>query len=388
MKTMKVNVRGETKFCVVVETGEYDQYNKPKIKRFFHSKKNEAVAKAMEFIGNKDKLPQTSNNTITHEVQKVIPLGNAYDELWSTWRIQVNKKEKNPKDKKGISQDTMIRYEDSAKALFKIVPRDTNLLTINKLWVKQFIAKLDSTQSDSQAMRIYAVFHKIMVEAERLDFIDTSPTHAFKELRPSYSSDGKKSVDLNEYKRIYKQIMWSYMKYKSQSSLILLIQANTGARWGEVAALTHADIDFKRNQIHINKAKSKLGNISLTKAGHLRSDQADKGERIVPIAEDFAEVIKDYIFSQKLKKAEYLFDVSYNNSRLALRSACKRAGSTQSETKIFRRFVSSQYHRIGASRDEVRLRLGHNHDATQDIYVTYADQNAVNHANQLHKLIK
>lgn len=85
----------------------------------------------------------------------------------------------------------MIRYEDSAKALFKIVPRDTNLLTINKLWVKQFIAKLDSTQSDSQAMRIYAVFHKIMVEAERLDFIDTSPTHAFKELRPSYSSDGK-----------------------------------------------------------------------------------------------------------------------------------------------------------------------------------------------------
>ena len=33
MKTMKVNVRGETKFCVVVETGEYDQYNKPKIKR-------------------------------------------------------------------------------------------------------------------------------------------------------------------------------------------------------------------------------------------------------------------------------------------------------------------------------------------------------------------
>ena len=97
MKTMKVNVRGETKFCVVVETGEYDQHNKPKIKRFFHSKKNEAVAKAMEFIGNKDKLPQTSNNTITHEVQKVIPLGNAYDELWSTWRIQVNKKEKNYK---------------------------------------------------------------------------------------------------------------------------------------------------------------------------------------------------------------------------------------------------------------------------------------------------
>ena len=39
MKTYKVNVRGEQKFCVVVETGVVDANGRPKVKRFFNSKK-------------------------------------------------------------------------------------------------------------------------------------------------------------------------------------------------------------------------------------------------------------------------------------------------------------------------------------------------------------
>ena len=39
MKTYKVNVRGEQKFCVVVDTGVVAANGRPKVKRFFSTKK-------------------------------------------------------------------------------------------------------------------------------------------------------------------------------------------------------------------------------------------------------------------------------------------------------------------------------------------------------------
>jgi len=382
MKTWKVKVRGENKYCVVVPTKEIDENGKPKERRFFHSKKHEAVAKAMDFLHN------DLGNSVTIKSLKKISLEKVYDETWDSWNIKVLQKEKNPKKKKTITRDTMSRYEDYANALFKIVPKETDIGLIDKKWVNDFIKKLHQTKSESQAYRIYSVFNMIMLKAEQLDYIEFSPTHAFKEDRPTYSSPGKKSIKPDEMKRILKQIYWSYNKYSSQSAFLLLIQAYTGARWGEIAALTVTDIDFKNNKIFINKSKSsKTGKISLTKSGHLKNDEADMGERIVPIAPKFADMIDNYINGENMKKDSFLFDCSYTVSQDTFIAACKRAGSTQRETKIFRRFVSTQMRKIGASPDEVKLRLGHSDIATQDIYVTHTDKNANNHAEKLYKTL-
>ena len=166
-----------------------------------------------------------------------------------------------------------------------------------------------------------------------------------------------------------------------------MIQAHTGARWGEIAALTVGDVDFKKNRISINKSRSaKTGKVGLTKSGHLRSDEADLGERVVPIFPQFTDMIADYIDHSNLKN-ENLFDCTYKVTQDTFIAACKRAGSTQKETKIFRRFVSTNLRKQGATRDDVRLALGHSNDATQDIYVTHSYQNADNHAAKLFKAL-
>mgnify|MGYP003148585715 FL=1 len=382
MKSHKVKIRGDIKWCVTVPSGEYYFDGRPKLKSFYHSKKAEAVAKAMDFVRNDDKSLTPITQTRSY------PLVKVYDDLWDDWNVKVIQKERNPKKKKTISRDTMNRYQEYANALFKIVPQETNIHSINKKWVNNLIKKLNTDQTESQAYRIYSVFNMIMLKAEQLDIIEFSPTHAFKQDRPTYSSSGKKSIDPKEMKRILKQIHWSYDKYNSQSAFLLLIQAYTGARWGEIAALTHADIDFDNNKILINKSKSiKTGKVGLTKSGHLRSDEADMGERIVPIASKFTKMIDDYVVNADIKKNGELFSCSYTVSQDTFIAACKRAGSTQRETKVFRRFVSTEMRKIGASRDEVKLRLGHSNDATQDIYVTHTDKNASNHASKLFKTL-
>ena len=381
MKTYKVNVRGEQKFCVVVDTGVVAANGRPKVKRFFSTKKNIAVDNAMEFLRTNDTQPEVTKQF------KNYPLIKVYDELWDDWRVKVALKEKNPKKKKTLAQDTMTRYEESAKALWKVRNENTNIYAIDKKWVNQFIKDLNSYQSESQAYRIYAVFEKIMTKAEQLDIIEISPTHAFAKDRPTYTAHGKKSIDQDEMKRILKQIKWSYDKYNSQTAFLLLIQAHTGARWGEIAALTVGDVDFKKNRISINKSRSaKTGKVGLTKSGHLRSDEADLGERVVPIFPQFTDMIADYIDHSNLKN-ENLFDCTYKVTQDTFIAACKRAGSTQKETKIFRRFVSTNLRKQGATRDDVRLALGHSNDATQDIYVTHSYQNADNHAAKLFKAL-
>ena len=381
MKVLKVKHDGQKKFCAIVETGECYDNGRVKQKRFFHTLRNEAVAKAMDYLNKKDNEPKQVVTAKSYSLEKV------YDDLWEDWRVKVALKEKNPKKKKTLSEDTMTRYEESAKALWKVRDRNTNIHTIDKRWVDKFIKELNINQSESQAYRIYAVFEKIMVKAEQLDIIDISPTHAFSKDRPTYNAHGKKAIDKEEMKRILKQIKWSYDKYNSQTAFLLLIQAHTGARWGEIAALTVGDIDFKRNRISINKSRSaKTGKVGLTKSGHLRSDEADMGERVVPIYPQFTDLIADYIDNTELS-GESLFDCSYKVTQDTFIAACKRAGSTQKETKIFRRFVSTNLRKNGASRDDVRLALGHSNDATQDVYVTHTYENADNHAEKLFKTL-
>lgn len=423
MKTWKVKVRGKNKYCVVVPTKQIDEFGNPKVKRFFHSKKHEAVAKAMDFLHN------DLGSSVTIKSLKKITLEKVYDETWDSWNIKVLQKEKNPKKKNTITRDTMNRYEDYANALFKIVPRETDIGLIDKKWVNDFIKKLHQTKSESQAYRIYSVFNMIMLKAEQLDYIEFSPTHAFKQDRPTYSSAGKKAIDPKEMKQIFLELFWGwkvsqvnvqekriwekspYIEMKkemdknniqvlkrvnniwreaeNQTALILLLQALTGARWGEIAALTVADINLKKCSINISKSRSaKRGTVSLTKSGHLRSNEADMGTRVVYFAPSFAKEIKYYINKNNVSKDGYLFDCSYSTTQKTFLRACKRAGSLQKETKIFRRYVSTMMRsKFKASRDDVRLALGHSNDATQDIYVTHSNDNAVIYAHQLFKTL-
>jgi len=381
MKVYKMMHKGTLKYCAFIDTGEKYSSGRPKEKRFFALKRFDAVAKAEAFqLRLKTHLPAKDEKPSTGET-----LGFVYSKLQKHWDAKVKLRERNPKKKKTITDDTRNRYEEYANALFKVVDKNIQVSKISKLFVADLIDQLNDLKTESQAYRTYSVFNMIMLHAEKLDYINISPTHAFKEDRPTYDSDGERTIDDKEMKALYKQILWSYMKYKSQSALILLIEANTGARWGEVAALHHADFDFKNNIITIKKSKScKTGKIGLTKSANLRSDKNDKGERYLPIDPRFAEIIKDYIANCQVKDG-YLFDCSYTVTQDTLIAAGKRAGSDARETKTFRRWISSKVENDlkGKQEKDVELLLGHKNSSTKNKYITYNFKNA----NKIAKLV-
>ena len=234
MKIYKIKHEGIMKYCAFVETGEKYASGRLKEKRFISIKRFDAVAKAEAYkLKLKNHLPTKTSQPTSQQT-----LGSVYVELQDEWDTKVQMRERNPKKKKTITDDTRNRYEDYASALFKVVSKDIPLSNINKKFVNDLIKTLNKHKTESAAYRIY------------------SPTQSFKEDRPTYDSEGERTVDDKEMKAIYKQIVWSYMKYRSQSALILLIEANTGARWGEAAALHHTNFDFKNNIIHIKFSKS------------------------------------------------------------------------------------------------------------------------------------
>ena len=116
----------------------------------------------------------------------------------------------------------------------------------------------------------------------------------------------KKEMDKNNI-QVLKRVNNIWREAENQTALILLLQALTGARWGEIAALTVADINLKKCSINISKSRSaKRGTVSLTKSGHLRSNEADMGTRVVYFAPSFAKEIKTYISKNKVSKDGYL----------------------------------------------------------------------------------
>ena len=165
MKVHKVIHDGQKKFCAIVETGEFYMNGRVKQKRFFHSLRNEAVAKAMDYLADKDGQPKKTINLDIYPIYKV------YEDLLEDWEMKVSQKEKaykredKKKKKNTLSEDTKNRYEESVVALWKIVDKNTNIHTITKRWVDKFIKNLVMNYTDSHAYRVYSRFGSYNVKS-------------------------------------------------------------------------------------------------------------------------------------------------------------------------------------------------------------------------------
>ena len=82
MKVHKVIHGGKKVFCAIVETGEFYPSGRAKQVRFFNPLRNEAVAKAMDYLADKGKLP---NKVINLDVY---PLFKVFDSLQEDWSVK------------------------------------------------------------------------------------------------------------------------------------------------------------------------------------------------------------------------------------------------------------------------------------------------------------
>lgn len=129
----------------------------------------------------------------------------------------------------------------------------------------------------------------------------------------------------------------------------------TGMRAGELLALTLNDIDFKNNQITINKTF-----YHLTGKDTIQPPKTAKGERTVAIPDFLSDEIREYLkHLYKPDPEDRLFPKQLNYIRSAFNIRVKRAGVKKIRIHDLRHSHASTLIHLGANPVLVAERLGH-----------------------------
>ncbi len=396
MKPTKVKLNGKWKYVSKVATDKRDKSGKIIYKKIQRSTYAEAFEEMKNFL--KDPVDQqiatTSINTFT--------LGTAKADLIDYWNNQKDLRLKNPLSKLGIDQDTVLAYERNINDFFNsgYLNEATPLSSVDKMFVGDLINKLNSSKCtlSSRMVRFgFDKFHVMMLLQEQLGKIDYSPTTSFKsktspiKINP-YQPKEHKSLTDEQMKNVFNSIqdIFNYgTTLEKQAVFIFELELATGARWGEVAALQWGDIDFNKKTINFKRSKSsqRHGTIkAMNKSGFLRSNLADRGERVVFFEDSFLPKFRNYIQSQidlkNINKEEVptkqVFDIGYQYCREILLKIKKSLDITDHPliTKDFKRYMMSKMRAAGADAKAIQLQVGHADSKTQDDYITFqADEN-------------
>ena len=249
--------------------------------------------------------------------------------------------------------------------------------------------------SKSKAKRVRNFLNTLLTKAEQLNWFQ-SPHHRYKEKPTQYRplhqpramtpKEAKKlliSLEKTFNSALNRDEIGDYSEngfaHKFQElSFIYIIQYPTGIRWGEAAGLSYEDFNWHNKTITIRNSRNvRNSKITPTKAAKLRVADAMMGERIVPIPKKLKYFFDTYT-RQKSIKSGYLFDVGYKYSLDYLKSKCDKLGFDSSivDTKMFRRFIISEWQKSGVDSRTIALRVGHNDTKTQIGYATFSDPNA------------
>ena len=324
---------------------------------------DEAKEEAKKVIANLDikPKPQTTNSKT---------LQDAADELIEDWHTAEQLRLENPN--KGLNPDTVSRNKQWIAAVFKFVNPSIKLSQIDKLYIRRLLNDIHKSGfSDSKKTRIWRFFGQILDSAVMSDYMDFNPCKAFRKHLPDYKAAKVKALDAGTMKKVFKYLAELHNKglsLEAEAALVFIIECFTGVRWGEAAALTVADFDFDNNYIRINKTKSsKTGIISNTKSSQLRMSHGEDGERFVPFPKGLEPLFRDYVSSKK----HALFSVSYSYCAEIQGRIKKEFDLEHFNTKSFRKFVSTNYRKLGADVKDTQALLGHKDGDTQDDYITY-----------------
>tara|TARA_R100000426_G_scaffold13478_2_gene13075 strand:- start:6 stop:1229 length:1224 start_codon:yes stop_codon:yes gene_type:complete len=395
MKIWNVTHRGKKVYQVVIK---YEDPNGlTKIKKFLHPKRYIAIENATKWEKEyKNKTPSLSDNGYT--------IGHVNTKLEKEWDKRIELKRLDVFDQEGLEEDTVERYKDSRKALFKILGNGDEkqaihfpLSNITYEWYSDFLDDMFAKHkfSKSKAKRVRNFLNSLLTKAEQLNWFQ-SPHHRYKEKPTQYRplhqpramtpKEAKKlliSLENTFNSALNRDEIGDYSEngfaHKFQElSFIYIIQYPTGIRWGEAAGLSYEDFNWHNLTITIRNSRNvRNSKITPTKAAKLRVADAMMGERIVPIPKKLKYFFDTYT-RQKCIKSGHLFDVGYKYSLDYLKSKCDKLGFDSSivDTKMFRRFIISEWQKSGVDSRTIALRVGHNDTKTQIGYATFSDPNA------------
>jgi len=400
MKIIACTNHGKKMFKVYVPDGIYPT-GKVKYKTLFRKTRTECKEAAQSFLKNEGAAKQTAG---------MHSLSNCHIKLQANWDVKVMNKEEDPLCKDGMKESSKSRLEDNVRALFKILPHggNTALKVITSDWYDTFLKEMRTKHkfSKSKAKRVRAILNNLLEKAEQLSWI-VSPHHAYKKEKIDYSPKHVIAMTENQAHRLWDELEYSFgyghrtnshghyghnsghQPKVCESAFLMMIQYCTGMRWGEAAALCAEDFDFSNLTVTINKSKDyRTGKVSVTKAAHLRVEDANEGERIVPIPPKLMKPFAKYVKEKDITEGE-LFSVSYSTTLELLHAKSKKVKIPGNivDTKMYRRFIISQWQKMGVDPKTIAIRVGHNDTTTQNGYGTFSDPNAMKDIKKLEAVL-
>ena len=158
----------------------------------------------------------------------------------------------------------------------------------------------------------------------------------------------------------------------------------TGMRQGELLALTPADIDLKRRQIHITKTYTQIGGEDI-----ISTPKTKKSIRDVGIPHFLADEINVYIRSRGIAPDRRLFERTRHYLFFKLKKGCEASGVRQLRTHDIRHSHVSLLINAGFSALDIAERVGHESvSTTLDVYAhLFPDQQQmlIDRLEELHR---
>lgn len=269
--------------------------------------------------------------------------------------------------KKGAAETTILRYQSILDNHTKYIDNMplTNIKTshlqslINDMYDNNFRSSIKLTKT---------VLTQIFKYALTNDYIIKNPLVGV--IIPKYQTKKKRALTTDELNAIL-----NMQTLNDKERLFLYLGVFCGCRRGESLALTTENIDFDKNEIHINKTLQYLNNNPIIKD----STKTSAGIRIVPLIEPLKSTLKEYCENLN---SNYLFLTQ--NKKLFTRTAFdnmwsqirkKLSAYMNCETEITSHYLRYTYatnlYYAGIDVKMAQYLLGHNDiKTTLDIYTS------------------
>ena len=253
-----------------------------------------------------------------------------------------------------ISEATYNRNLGTLKVIKKSELGNLKIQKVTSNQIQNFINSKTS-YSNSYISKIYEMLGKIFYEATIKDIIVKNPLE--NTLKPKSDKEDKKveAFTVEEQKAFL--IALKNEQYKN----ILCFALHSGARIGEILALTIKDIDFENDVIHINKTLTKDKNGKVIIGDKTKTYDSN---RDIPITNILKPILEDS-FKKLIKNNNDLLFCHSNGKIIApatmniqFKKICKNAGikrTTQKKKKINKKTGEINYVNLNTSSANIHM---------------------------------
>jgi len=376
---------GKSYYRVTATVGKKPD-GKPIRKEFYGKNKKEAEAKKEEYL-------RGLNLGLNSDFNEII-LGD----LIKIWLFEVVKIYG--------SHSTMDRYEGIYRNYVKNTPLNGfKLKSIKPLTLQRYYNKLyyDDKKSLSIIKNLNKFLKTFFNYAIKEDYILTNPCVRVTLPVEKTVTDGEaKDIDpftIEEIGRIKKAA-------KNYMNMLFLLDLGTGLRKGELLALTPSDINFEKEEIHINKALKKIKVFDTYTKYHyemaIETPKTKNSIRTVPIPNKLVPILKKYIEEQKekyilngleFKENSLIFTtdscnpIDGTNVLRAWERLLKKANVRYRKFHNVRHTYATQLFFSGVELKTVQMLLGHSDiNITSEIYVHVLPQSKIDSVDKINHL--